>query len=1313
MLEIISGRAGSGKTSYCLDRIKDELLEQPDGRAIIMLLPEHMTYKVERELASMLAAEGRGFARCYVYGFRRFAYRILQETGGGLEQGLTELGRQLLLKRLLDRRLADNSLTAFAGAARKKGFVTELTDIINELKSYCLDPELLQEIAGQVGEQDVRLQGKLRDMALIYGDFNRAMAGKYQDGKDVLAKVVEKLSESQLVQGAELWLDGFLFFNPLERAILSQLFSLCGEIHVSLTLDHSGLTAGRPWLKVPQENLFHRSHSTRNYLLQLAEEKALAVQDVFMPTGGRALSAREKALSARGNALTSKESASITGGRFISPALGAIEAQWLSHRVTPVRGKDAVSFLEAANPRLELEAAAADMVRLVREKGYKWRDMGILIRDEDTYGFLAEMVLAEYDIPFFNAAKRQVTHHPLAELLRGALTLCTGRQGWSYENVFRCLKTGFFKAPCALLPDTLDELENYVLEFGIKGKKLWTGEEPWKFVRRYSLDRDQVEEKEIFRAERMDSCRRQVAAPLLKLQSVLQKPGQAGTLATAIYDFLLELQIPQQLEEWARQDEVSGTRAKASEHRQVWKGIMELLDQLVELGGQEDWQPGEFVAVLEEGLDNMSVSLIPPGIDYVSIASFDQNSLDNLRAIYVLGANAGIMPRRTSENVILSDADRIHINQVEVAGAQNSRQEGRLLSVIGRESSYNEAYLLYKGFTQAREYLWVSYALADDGGTGKEAARLVKWLRQLLPDTPLGQALQGEGFVAAPGQAVSSLGNALRHCREYGLLADQWQGVYNWLVKQAGLEAAGGESSLAGTEAAVGEAAGMAATTGGAVKDLGMAKRLVSLQRALGSRFGGDRLPESLAKQLFTRRGYLGGSVTRLERYNECPFMYYAQYGLKLEERRISRFASPELGTLLHGVLREFGERLKAEGRRWGDVGEEEQGQLCHEILYALAPKMGNTVLFQQKQLAIQLRRIENTASFALQRLCAFDRVSQLHPTLFEQGFGGLGGDGGEKALQLLYDLSGGARLSLTGQIDRIDRTEDGRYFMVMDYKTGSAYINLMDVYYGIKLQLLTYLLVAGQLLAARSGQGAVPVAMLYYFLKRPVVSLASHQAGEAEVIEKLENQLKMPGWVVADNELVQLIDSTLAGPGAKSRFIKVSVTQKGALSKTSSCLRTERELELLLAYVEQLLQQTGKRILSGDIAPVPYRDGKGQSPCGYCRYRPLCGFDAQLEGYTYRKTQNPDKTDFMGLIEGELTPEQVQQLDDRLQARLVEREQAKPAVEDTEAAGEIVTPAKKPVAKGRTRKKSEAENKSATAKRTMKKAEMDREVQD
>ena len=1203
MLEIIAGRAGSGKTARCLEWIRERLLAEPVGKNIILLLPEHMTYKVERQLASLLAKDGRGFSRCYIYGFRRFAYQVLQEVGGALEPGLTELGRHLLLKKILDQRLADSNhqgLRAFAKAARQRGFVGELSDIINEMKSYCISPENLLHLSENMGETHSHLKEKLLDMAAIYGDFNEAMAGRYNDGKDIMSKLVDKLPLSHLVAGAELWLDGFLFFNPLEKQILNQLFELCSNIHVNLTLETAGLQAGCPYSHVPREDIFYRSHQTRNYLLELSKAKGIEVQERFL-RGGR---------------------------RFANPALACMEAQWMSHHLAPWQPENPeysgkaqnIKFVEAAAPRLELEAMAAEIVRLVREKDYAWSDIGILIRDEDGYGFLAEVVLREYAIPFFNAVKRQGTRHPMAELLRSALAMCTSRQGWSYENVFRCLKTGFFKDSCGLLTDELDELENYVLEFGIRGRKKWTQPEPWQYVRRYSLETEEIAESEKQRSEEANRRRLAVAEPLERLQQALLQAADSAGMAEALYNFLVDLQVPEQLQRMSIEAEQAGDLAGAREHQQLWGAVMELLDQIVELG---EFSPhdrlAEFANVMEEGLDNMMISLIPPGLDYVSLGSFDQNSMENLKAIFIPGANAGTMPRRSSENVILSDGDRVRINQLQ--------PENNYISIIGQENSFNEAWLLYKGFNQAREYLWVSYALSDDEGNGREPAALLRWLRRLLPEVQLWQILQSDGFVAEGHQAVSGLGKALGRCRDLGTMDPKWHSVYNWILEHSESNIHEAWKNAVGTKPSLTE-------------------YLALLRHALSSRRGADALPADLSRKLFAPKGWLRGSVTRLERYNSCPFQYYVQYGLKLEERKISQFSNPELGTLLHSVLREFGEELKSQHRRWSDVDETERRQMCHEILQRLAPKLGNNVIFQRKQLEARLRRIENTAAFALQRLCAFDAVSQLHPEYFEEGFGNLAKDENQRALSLVYKLSASDKLSLTGQIDRIDITEDGRYFMVMDYKTGKAAINIMDVYYGIKLQLLTYLLVTQQFLRVQQGKPSLPVGMLYYFIKRPRAALASHGESQKEIIDKLEKELLMPGWIVADKELVQLIDSTLSQPGAKSRFIHAGLKRGGELSGGSAFLRQPRELELLLEYVERLLQRTGKDILSGRIAPTPYRNKEGRATCAYCSYRAICGFDIQLEGFGYRHVLQQGDKEFMANIEEELSLDREHQLD-------------------------------------------------------------------
>lgn len=1149
MLEIITGRAGSGKTAYVLEQLQQELEERPLGPAIILLLPEHMTFKVERQLAAMLESQGRGYMRCQVYGFKRFAYQVLQETGGALEQSITDMGRQLLLKGILDKRCRE--LKAFGRASRQRGFANILSGIINEFKGYGISPEQLRAASEEL--EDIRLINKLQDLVLLYGDYNEAMAGHYNDGKDIMSTLAERLHLSQLVKGADIWLDGFLFFNPLELQVLEGLFQYGANIHVTFNMDDMNRAEGQ-WANQEASGLFYRAYISRNKLLRLAAKYNIPVEY--------------------------RHFGEIQ--RFINPVIKALEASLARGQVVlPKEARD-FSLVEAATCRLEVEAAAADIIRLVREKGYRWRDIGVLVRDEEAYGSLISFVFKDYDIPFFSDRKRQCANHPVAELIRSAIA---GTGGWSYDDLFCCIKTGFFQ----LTAQQIDLLENYCLEFNLRGSRVWRRPEPWTFYSRYSLEEDQekIDDRQQLRAAAADQLRRQVAEPMGKLQDGLKGAETTREMIQEIYEFLADMNVPQILQDWADQAERAGALDVAREHQQVWNDIMEMLDQLVEVSGDTKMSIKELQQLLEEGLSTLTMALIPPGLDYVNIASFDQNALDNIKAIYILGANAGAMPRRSVENTVLSDADRMHINEKQIIE----------LSVQGEEASFNESYLIYKAFTQAREYMWVSYPLSSPAGDALTGAEVVTRIKGLLPDKSLRTIPldwintfshdQQLGMLAHKRQSLSSLAIALRDLRDGGQLPDMWQKVYNYLLKED------------------------------EVRDI-----LGLIRQGLFKDPRQDKLPRDIARELYGSRGILRGSVTKFERYNSCPFQFFAQYGLKLKERRINRFSNPELGTLLHALLKEYGEKLKEDGRRWGDVSAEERDSLCHELLHKLAPRLNNGMLYSSKQLETQLARLEATARFALKRLAEFDQVSKFHPQVFEQSFGPYGDPG--KALELVYNLHENNRLELMGQIDRIDVNEDGSHFMIIDYKTGGAYINVVDVYYGLKLQLLTYLLVAKQLMDQSGSEPKLPAGMLYFFLKRPVLSMGNHSYDEAQIRAELDKALKMPGWVLLDREVAEQIDISFSSAN-RSRFLKLAYAKDGSVNKNSvKAVKSREEFALLMEYIQLVLQDTGEKILDGQIDISPVNRNK-KTPCTYCQYHPLCGFDPQLEGYGYRKLEGSD----------------------------------------------------------------------------------------
>lgn len=1142
MLEVIMGRAGSGKTQACLAAMQEQMEAAPMGTALILLLPEHMTYKVERQLADRMGKNGHGFMRAFVFGFRRLARQVLLETGGAVHPRITDIGRRLLLRKILTQR--GKNLSVFSRAAKQRGFTAELATVIEELKSYDIKAAQLMGTVSAMG--DSSLAEKVSEIALLYEDFSLAMQGRYNDAEDLLETLAERLPQSAMITGAEIWIDGFMFFNPQEKKILRVLLQQVQNLHVTLTMDPADEARN-----APETGLFHRSWRTLQELQQMAGEEQIPLQIRRLDNARR----------------------------FCAPALAVVEQHLFGFAAPQAAAKaGGVRLVETATRRLEIETAAADMLRLCREEGYRWRDIGVLVRRFDDYGSMPELVLEDYGIPCFRDIKQQGIHHPLAELLRSIFSVL---HGWQYDAVFRCIKTGFFPVG----REQAELLENYVLEFGIRGSR-WTMEEDWNYRRQSSLlDSSELTDEEQEALAALNLTRHRVTAPLLKFAGDVRAAANVTGITQAVYALLEALHVPDTLAKWAETAEHAGRLAEARQHQQIWNKMMELLQQLVETSGEEKMSARAYEAILGDGIDALEIALIPPGLDYVTLASFDQNSLDNVRAVYILGANEGVMPGRVQEKGLLSDADRLHLHEC-----------GLDLPLGAVENTFSEPYLLYRGFTRSREYLWVSYALADTEGNGLAPSSLVHRLRRLLPDAeflsiPLESLERQDALLLAAGhQAVTGLAAALRGYRERHALAPFWQDVYNWILQDEALQPV-----------------------------------FALVRKGLFIHAQEDRLPAELAAQLYTQHHRLRGSVTRFEGFHACPFRHFAKYGLRLKEREEHRFDAPDLGVLLHGALAAFGRQLKQENRRWRDVGSEECHARCTQIITELAPRLQNEILLSSAQAKNQLQRISRAAENSLQRLIAFDAVSAFEPDAFECSFG----PAPTAAMPpLLLDMGGGYQLEVSGQIDRID--VHGRYFLIMDYKTGQVALNLLEVYYGIRLQLLTYLLAAKNfLLKEQGGEEPLSAGMLYCFLKNPVLP-ADHRLSEGEARQLLKKKLQMPGWVLADPEVIREIDHSLS-------FLKLTVSSKtGAIANTKSnraCMKTVQDFEVLLHYISWILADTGKKILSGELAAQPYRLGENTA-CGYCPFSMLCGFDLMVPGYTYRTLPKQEEDVLMERME-------------------------------------------------------------------------------
>ncbi len=1124
-LEFILGRAGAGKTEVCLHEMCKNMEREPLGNMLLLVVPEHITYKAERELIAR--TRGRGTMRGVVSGFRRLAW---QASEGSRLPKMTELGKRLILKKIVERRAGE--LSALASGSGQRGFTGALSELVEELKSYHGTPEVLREAADAI--DDSYLSSKLDDIALLYGDFLKETENRFEDAEDRMENLSKNIFEDSRFAGSEIWLDGFIFFNPQEREVIRAFLKTADSMHITLPLERD-IAINED---VKPSSLFYRAAHTLQRLKLLAEETGISytVRLLGKPC------------------------------RFRSGAngLAAVERGLFRFPVRPERNMEdarGIQVVEAATRRLEMEAAGADMIRLCREKGFRWRDIGILLRDNENYGELLEFTLQEYDVPFFSDRKRAGAHHPLAELIRSALEILI--DGWTYDAVFRCVKTDLLP----LSNDEADLLENYVLAFGIRGERSWRKE--WPYIHRRSVEAGVDEE----RLRIVNGARERAAAPFLVLANALQTETVRDKTC-ALYDFLIKLQVPERLAEWAAEAEKAGALEEAREHRMIWGKVTELLDQMVSVSGEERLSLSDYAELLADGLDAMELSLIPQTIDAVTIASFDQNSLNNIRALYILGANEGIMPKRPSAGGILSEADRALLS-VQTGKARIE------LSKTAEEESCGENYLLYHGFTEAREYLWVSYALADSEGKGIGRSSIVTRLLKLLPALEL-QAVPLEGMTkeqeqkllfAAGKQAVSRLVPMLReYAASPGIKGrGEWGAVYNWALDNA-------------------------------------YERLFHVVQGIFASQSEETLDSESAKRIFAPDNRLVGSITRFECYYKCPFWHFAQYGLRLEEREEYGFRPMDLGTMLHDLMRKYGETLRKEGRSWADVSADERAAFVRETIEETVAQEKNGILMSMAQYKNLVSRIADTAESSLARLSRWGSVSAFSPCYFEMSFG----EGKAMGEVLACEFSRqGVKLDVVGQIDRIDcgtvESEAGErksYFLVIDYKTGDEELSLQEVYYGVRLQLLTYLAAARQFFLRR-GKTAdmIPAGMLYCMLKNPVVA-ENGKISRTDAENKLLDKLRMRGWLLNDANVIKNIDDA-----AKYIRIKLNKDKTDIDGRYKKNTKNEQEFDVLTAYALKKLQDAGEHVLSGDIKIQPFRTKK-KSACKFCPYRDVCGFE-------------------------------------------------------------------------------------------------------
>ena len=1149
-LQFIFGNSGAGKSHYLYNQVVTEAMAHPDTNYIV-LVPEQFTMQTQKNLC--MAHPRKGIMNIDVLSFIRLSHRVFEELGRETKRVLDDEGKNLILRKIAGQYESD--LKVLRGNLKKQGYISEVKSVISEFTQYGIGFEELDGLIDSLGEASY-LSYKLKDIRTVYEGFEEYLADKYITKEELLDVISDVVPESNILKDSVVVLDGYTGFTPVQNKLLRELLKVCKKVMITVEMDKRE----NPFIYKHPYQLFALSKQMVTSLMEIAGEQRITVDEPVYLYDKTPYRFRE------------------------NPAMAFLENQLFRYKNRHyTEAQEAIAVHVTRNPKEESNFVAAQIRRLARKEGIRYREMGVIVSDMNAYANHLEKACEEYQIPIFMDHKKSILLNAFVEYVRSLLAM--EEENFSYESVFRFLRTGM----TGFTREEVDRMENYVIALGLRGYSKWS--EKWVRMTYEMKKKDAMmpEDKAVSAdmLETLNQLRERFAEKIESLTAVLKKRKKTvKEITVAVHEFFIQEQMQEKVQQMEAHFQEEGELALAKEYSQIYRIVMELFDKFVELLGDEYISLKEYNELLDAGLEEAKVGVIPPSLDQVVIGDMERTRLNHLKVLFFVGANDVFLPGNLGQGGLLSDRDR-----------EQFAEEKLSLSPGAKEKTYTQKFYLYMNLTKPSDKLYLSYSKTSADGKGLRPAYLIQDIKRMYPN--LAVIEEDENTLSDCEltwmQGAEYLVNGLQN-RQQGL-SDEWKELYSWYFKQEQRKTKLRDESEGTDEVDATE-----------VKELGEIEEKQNiplvLQRILDAAFykkKQEKLMPETAQELYGNTERV--SVTRLERFSSCAYAHFLTYGLHLAERERYQFEAMDWGNIAHQSMERFARKADEEQVDWTVMSEEMRNQFIQESVEESILDYGNTVLYSTARNEYTITRIKNLIHRSVWALTKQMLESDFRPSMYEFNFG-------------------------SGKIDRIDTCEDenGVYVKVTDYKTGMKAFDITAFYHGLQIQLPVYLNAAVDVEQKKHrGKEIIPAGIFYYRMQDPIVE----KEEDDEILEgKILKELRLDGLVNADEIVMEHLQHNLEG---NSNYIPVGRTKSGALSKTSKVLYPE-EFQEFLSYTKKLEKKLKERIAEGEVQAAPYEMG-GATGCDYCAYRAICGFDTRIEGYEYRKLEKYSKEDVLEKI--------------------------------------------------------------------------------
>lgn len=861
--------------------------------------------------------------------------------------------------------------------------------------------------------------------------------------------------------------------------------------------------------------------------------------------------------------------------RFNNNDLRHLEQQFDALQINPVNIESHIEILESSTMREEINEIARRIIEDVRDNNIRFQDTAILYRDE-SYAYLFESILPLYDIPFNIDTKRSMTHHPIMEMIRSLIEVIESK--WHINPMLRLFKTDVLTSKFKKSSYLIDLLENFVLERGIYGQR-WLDEDLFHVeqFRKMGRKEHQLTDEERQEFEQVVNLKNDVIDKIMYFEQQMSQATTVRDFATAFYESMEYFELPNQLMTERDELDASGEHEAAEEIDQIWNGLIGILDDLVTVFDTEEMTLQRFLDVFDIGLEQLEFVMIPQTLDQVSIGTMDLAKVDNKQHVYLVGMNDGIMPQPvTASSLITDDEKRMFEQQAQVE-----------LSPTSDILQMDEAFVCYIAMTRARQQVTFSYSLMGNSGDDKEISPFLNQIKDLFNDFKVINIHQLHevaplSLMQHTKQTKITLFESLRAWLDEEIVADSWLDAYQVIRDNERLN-----------------------------------NGLNYLMLALTFNNETVQLGQTLSEDLYGKT--INASVSRFEGYMQCPFKHYASHGLRLNERTKYELQNFDLGDIFHSVLKYISERINGDFKH---LDMYKIRRLTTEALEEILPKVQFNLLNSSAYYRYLQRRIGAIVESTLNALKYQGTYSKFMPKYFETSFRRQPRSNEELIAQTLTTTQG-IPINIRGQIDRIDTytNNEKSYVNIVDYKSsaGSATLDLTKVYYGLQMQMMTYMDIVLQN-PERLGltEEVKPGGLLYFHVHEPRIKFKSWADIDEDILEQqLIKNFKLSGLVNSDPEVIDALDTRLE-PKFTSDIVPVGLTKDGSITKRGSNVADEETIYKFIQHNKDNFIATASNIMDGhtEVAPLKY---KQTLPCQFCSYQSVCHVDGMIDSKRYR----------------------------------------------------------------------------------------------